>query len=196
MNNRFKDASKLIAINVVKKEFNSKKVSYSVDPVLKMAPILEGILQRIENKSMEQIISEFYIGASQLWGSIESWPKKIEKFYGRLNYKVKNPESTACVESRERMVVRAIKNLWLSTTGASFEGRYERLKKVSQKNIKEDGSTIGIRILREKNSKGDQEESRAMSSRDYKIAAGETHGRAIRYKINKDGKKQFVEFVK
>ena len=41
------------------------------DPFKIIAPILEGIIERIQNKTGEQVIAELYIGASQLWGDLD-----------------------------------------------------------------------------------------------------------------------------
>jgi hypothetical protein len=168
-----------------------------IDSFKQMGPILEGIVQGIEDKSAEQIISEFYIGATGLWGSMEFWPKSIEKFYGQLNYKVNNPESFACVESKDRMIIQSIKNKWLSTTGVSFKGRFERLKQVGEKNIRQDGTKIGTRVV----VVGELSTTiKCMEGKDFRIKGIEEHGPAMKYKIiqkgKNKGKKQFVEVVK
>lgn len=179
-----------------KLKINSKKVA-GMDGFKRMAPVLEGIVQGIQYKSGEQIVSEFYIGAMGIWGDMEFWPKAIEKFYGQLNYKLSNPESFVCLESRDKMVIQAIKNKWLSTTGVSFKGRFERLKQLGDKGIREDQTKIGDRkiyfrvkgVLKFRVVK-------AMETKDYKIKGIEESGVARKYKIDKDGKKKFVGYLK
>lgn len=189
MNNNWEEFEAPKNNKILKGKTKQRKVS--IDYFKVMAPILEGIIEGIENKSPEEIISEFYIGAGQLWGSIENWPRTIERFYGQLNYKVNNPESLVCIESRERMIVQSIKNKWLSTTGVSFKGRFERLKQLGEKNIREDGSTIGTTNI--KVGKATMTIKR-MEKKDYKIEGIEESGVAMKYKIVK-GKKVFVSIV-
>lgn len=163
-----------------------------IDNFKVIAPILEGIIQEIENKSTEAIISEFYIGVSGLWGDLDLWPNPVKRFYGQLNYKVDNPESLTSVESKQRMVIGAIKNKWLSTTGVSFKGRFERLKQLGEKNIREDGSTIDTKVV--KVGEANFKVVKRMGQKDYKIKGIEESGVAMKYKIVK-GKKVFVSII-
>jgi hypothetical protein len=173
------------------------KQDAGVESFKRIAPVLEGIVQGIEGKTAEQVISEFYIGAFGIWGDMEFWPKAIEKFYGQLNYKLRNPESFVCEENREKMIKGAIKNKWLSTTGVSFKGRYERLKLLGEKNIREDGTKIGTKAI-EFRSKGKIKVrfEKYVEKKDYKVPGIETNGVAKKYKIDKDGKKQFICYLK
>ena len=203
MENIYKDAIQLGIKNKTKKvstKDGSTKVG-SIDSFKVVAPILEGIIEGIQNKKPEQIISELYIGVSGVWGDIDNWPNAIRKFYGQLNYKVDNPESLVCIESKERMVIQAIKNKWLSTTGVSFKGRFERLKLLGEKNIREDGTIMDTKIVK-KNVNGEIKLKvvRRMGPKDYKIKGIEEHGRPAKFKViqkGKDkGKEEFIEFVK
>jgi len=184
MENIYQGGSNNLKLDYSRRESSTSGREVKIDYFKVVAPILEDILERIQGKKAEQVISEFYIGASQLWGDIDSWPQSIKKFYGQLNYKVNNPESTACIESRDRMVERAIKNKWLSTTGVSFKGRYERLKQLGEKNIREDGTKIGTKAI-EFRTKGkiEIEFKPYVKKKDYKVKGIETNGEAKRFKV-------------
>ena len=199
MENPYKDAIQLSMKTKVKKKSTKDETTKvgSIDSFKVVAPILEGIIEGIQNKKPEQIISELYIGVSGIWGDIDNWPNAIRKFYGQLNYKVNNPDSLATIESRERMVVQAIKNKWLSTTGVSFKGRFERLKLLGEKNIREDGTIMDTKIEKRK-VKGEIKLKvvRRMGPKDYKIKGIEEPGRPVRFKVDKEGNEEFVEFVK
>ena len=181
---RFDNAKQLtMGLNVSRKG--------GIDNFKVIAPILEGIIQGIENKSTEAIISEFYIGVSGVWGDLDLWPNPVKRFYGQLNYKVDNPESLTSIESKQRMIIGAIKNKWLSTTGVSFKGRFERLKLLSEKNIRDDGSIMGTNRIKVGKASITIER---MEKKDYKIKGIEESGPAMKYKIVK-GKKVFVSLV-
>jgi len=196
MDNFYQDAIQLSMKTKVKKKSTKDETTKvgSIDGFKVIAPILEGIIEGIQGKGPEEIISELYIGVSGIWGDIDNWPVAIKRFYGQLNYKVDNPESLVCIESRERQVVQAIKNKWLSTTGVSFKGRFERLKLLGEKNIREDGTIMNTKIVKKK-VKGEIKLKvvRRMGTKDYKIKGIEEHGKVERYKIDKVGNKVIVE---
>jgi len=166
------------------------------DPFERFKPVLEGIVQGLEEKSSEKVISEFYIGASHLWGEVENWPDSISKFYGQLNYKVKNEDNYSSVESRDKLVARLIKNKWLNLSGVSFKGKSKGFKNLSDRFTRFDGSKIDTKVVKIK--RGENVELkvvRRMSQRDYKIKGIESPGLARRFKIV-DGQKVFINFVK
>lgn len=200
MENIYKNAIQLESTRKELKKEGTKRVG-SIDNFKVIAPILEGIIEGIEGKSSEQVIAELYIGVSGLWGEIDNWPNSISKFYGQLNYKVNNPESLICIESKQRMVVQAIKNKWLSTTGVSFKGRFERLKLLGEKNIRLDGSIMDTKVVKvEVKGEIKLEVVHRMGPKDYKIKGIEESGRPAKFKViqkgRNKGKEEFVEFVK
>ena len=206
MENFYSNAIKIELKSSPKVAKESKSRVSQPDPFKIIAPILEGIIERIQNKTGEQVIAELYIGASQIWGDLDDWPKSIKSFYGKLNYKVSNPDNLSSVESRERGIIQAIKNKWLQTTGASFKGRFERLKQLGEKNIRDDGSKLNTKeVVVEKakfNEEGIQVKEakikivRRLEKKDYIIKGIESSSRAKRFKVNKEGNEEFVEFVK
>ena len=104
---------------------SSSRVKDQIDPWKRLNPFFEDIIKKAEEMPTEHIVRDIYMGISTNYGDDpQNWPKKIFEFYGKINIKFKDPESTTPLEKRRKAIISQIKNIWLRQhTGCKFSKR-------------------------------------------------------------------------
>ena len=107
----------------------------------RMEPVLRDIIEQSGRQSIEMCIAEFYLGACNLFGSIDDWPEDLYQFYGQIQLKLEDPDIMSndridlekiekgrtrhdrYISTKESQIINRIKNKWLSLQGVNFKGR-------------------------------------------------------------------------